>query len=318
MKSLFLKKLLLLCAIMIMLSFLGFGIVLISENAQKAQNEKKESSAMIVTSFDPIYVAALNLVDSIEGVQIQNLTENHTGCLHDYQITTKDKKVLDAADIFLLNGADMEHIFEDVIASYQELTVIDSSEGISLLSSSGQHDHQDMNGHIWMNPEYYRQQLQTISKALQQFDPKHKSQYKANLEFYDQKVQKLQEEMTLLTKKLNGKEIVIFHEAFAYLAQALGLTVIYTLDMDEETSFRAGEVAQVIDKIRLYNVEYLWVEEQFTNSIARSIAEETGAKLVILSTLTNESSKEEIPKEAYLNGMKRNLEKIQIEMKAGE
>ncbi len=303
MKSLFLKKLLLLCAIMIMLSFLGFGIVLISENAQKAQNEKKESSAMIVTSFDPIYVAALNLVDSIEGVQIQNLTENHTGCLHDYQITTKDKKVLDAADIFLLNGADMEHIFEDVIASYQELTVIDSSEGISLLSSSGQHDHQDMNGHIWMNPEYYRQQLQTISKALQQFDPK---------------VQKLQEEMTLLTKKLNGKEIVIFHEAFAYLAQALGLTVIYTLDMDEETSFRAGEVAQVIDKIRLYNVEYLWVEEQFTNSIARSIAEETGAKLVILSTLTNESSKEEIPKEAYLNGMKRNLEKIQIEMKAGE
>ena len=88
--------------------------------------------------------------------------------------------------------------------------------------------------------------------------------------------------------------------------------------MDEETSFRAGEVAQVIDKIRLYNVEYLWVEEQFTNSIARSIAEETGAKLVILSTLTNESSKEEIPKEAYLNGMKRNLEKIQIEMKAGE
>lgn len=303
---------------MILLSFLGVGIVLISENAQRIQNEKKESFVTIVTSFDPIYVAALNLADSIEEVEIQNLTENHTGCLHDYQMTTKDKKVLDAADIFLLNGADMEHVFEDVIASYEELTVIDSSEGISLLSGSGKNDHQDTNGHIWMNPEYYRQQLQTISKALQQFDPKHKSQYKVNLELYDQKVQKLQEEMTLLTKELSEKEIVIFHEAFAYLAQALGLTVIYTLDMDEETSFRAGEVAQVIDEIRLHNVKYLWVEEQFTNSIAKSIAEETGAKLVVLSTLTNESNKEDIPKEAYLNGMKRNLEKIRIEMKAGE
>lgn len=313
MRRLFLRKLLLLCAIMSVLSFAGAGIVWGSKKTQQA----KESVITIVTSFEPMYVAALNLVDGIDGIQVKNLTQNHTGCLHDYQMTTKDRRTLDKADIFLINGAEMEHVFEDVIASYQDLTVIDSSEGISLLPSLTHHDHEHeeegVNGHIWLDIWRYRQQLDNIKKAFEQFDPEHEEQYEENYQSYDREIQQLIEQAETLSSKLNKENVVIFHEGFAYLAQSLGLSVVGILDMDEDTSMSAGELAKVIEEIKVHHVAYLWAEEQFKDSVVTKIAQETGAKILVLSALTSESDKA-----AYRNGMEENFKTIQTEMLSEE
>ena len=47
-------------------------------------------SETIVTSFYPIYVFALNLLDGVEGVTVANMTDSGAGCLHDYQLTSGD------------------------------------------------------------------------------------------------------------------------------------------------------------------------------------------------------------------------------------
>ena len=62
----------------------------------------------VVTSFYPIYLFALNLTQGIDGITIRNLAAPNTGCLHDYQLSTGDMKVLNKADVFLINGAGME------------------------------------------------------------------------------------------------------------------------------------------------------------------------------------------------------------------
>ena len=66
------------------------------------------SAETVVTSFYPIYLFALNLLDGVDGVEVTNLTEPTTGCLHDYQLQTGDMKTLARADAFLINGAGME------------------------------------------------------------------------------------------------------------------------------------------------------------------------------------------------------------------
>ena len=58
----------------------------------------------IVTSFYPIYLDTINLAGGVEGVEVVNLTKPQTGCLHDYQLTTEDMKMLETADIFVVNG----------------------------------------------------------------------------------------------------------------------------------------------------------------------------------------------------------------------
>lgn len=332
MKRLFAKKLLLLLGMMLLFSLAGAGIVWFAGANAAAKETQEESGITIVTSFYPMYVAALNLADGIEGVDVVNLTENQNGCLHDYQLTTKDLRILETADIFIMNGAEMEHVMEETIQGYQDLAVITSSEGISLLTGFGHsHSHETdgefepkgdtqkenkqaeeetVNGHIWMDPERYRQQMRVIAQALEQIDPKHASQYNRNLERYDQELQELCTEVKELSVQLQETELVIFHEAFAYLAEALGLTVIYTLNLDEESALSAGEIAEVVDEIQLHEIQFLWTEEQVQDMAAAAVAGETGANVLVLSALTKEPQMTSSPKHAYLDGMRENLSKI--------
>ena len=91
----------------------------------------------VVTSFYPIYLFALNLTQGIDGITIRNLAAPNTGCLHDYQLSTGDMKVLNKADVFLINGAGMESYLTRVMDTFPKLPVVDASAGITLLTEDG-------------------------------------------------------------------------------------------------------------------------------------------------------------------------------------
>ncbi len=114
---------------MLILSIISFGIV----QAFSKHQPLKQDKVTIVTSFYPMYIIALNLTEHMDNVEVVNLTDNNVGCLHDYQLTTKDMRTLNDADVLILNGGDMELFLEDVVTMYPSLEVIDASEHISLL-----------------------------------------------------------------------------------------------------------------------------------------------------------------------------------------
>lgn len=123
------KKLIFLTSVMLVLSIISFGIV----QAFSKQQPVKQDKVTIVTSFYPMYIIAMNLTEHMDNVEVVNLTDNNVGCLHDYQLTTKDMRTLNDADVLILNGGDMELFLEDVVTMYPSLEVIDASEHISLL-----------------------------------------------------------------------------------------------------------------------------------------------------------------------------------------
>ena len=123
------RKLIFLGSVMLTLSIISFGIVQAFSNKQPMKQEK----VTIVTSFYPMYIIAMNLTEHMDNVEVVNLTDNNVGCLHDYQLTTKDMRTLNDADVLILNGGDMELFLEDVVTMYPSLEVIDASEHISLL-----------------------------------------------------------------------------------------------------------------------------------------------------------------------------------------
>ena len=53
-------------------------------------SEQKDSKFNIVTSFYPMYVATLNITDGVENINVKNLTQQVTGCIHDYVLTTSE------------------------------------------------------------------------------------------------------------------------------------------------------------------------------------------------------------------------------------
>ena len=76
--------------------------------------DEADDMLTVVTSFYPMYIATLNIVDGVNGVRLENLSEPQTGCLHDFQLTPEDMKLLSTADVFVINGGGIESFMSDV------------------------------------------------------------------------------------------------------------------------------------------------------------------------------------------------------------
>ena len=301
--------------------------------------DEADDMLTVVTSFYPIYIATLNIVDGVDGVRLENLSEPQTGCLHDFQLTPEDMKLLSTADIFVINGGGIESFMSDVAKAYPKLDVVEACEDVALLSedeadsdhdhdhdadtesdsdhdhdhdadaesdSDHDHDHGDENAHAWMSVPRYRTMVKTIASHLAQKDEAHAEEYYANAEKYDAKLAKLEKEQDSLKDLTGGQNIIIFHEAYEYVADDFSMNVCYLLDLDEERSVSAGEVKQVIGAIKDDGVSVILAEELYGKSMGDTVSRETDVHMVYIDPL----NRGEYDKDSYLDGMERNIELI--------
>lgn len=96
---------------------------------------EEDDDFVVVTSFYPMYIAAMNVIGETEGVTLKNLSEPQTGCLHDFQLTPADMKLLSTADVFVINGGGIESFMEEIAEQYPDLQIVEACAGIDLLSN---------------------------------------------------------------------------------------------------------------------------------------------------------------------------------------
>ena len=311
-----------------------------SDASDSAKNtDEADDTLTVVTSFYPMYIATLNIVDGVKGVRLENLSEPQTGCLHDFQLTPEDMKLLSTADVFVINGGGIESFMSDVAKAYRKLDVVEACEDVALLSeyeadsdhehdhdadtesdsdhdhdheadaesdSAHDHDHGDENAHAWMSVPRYRTMVKTIASHLAQKDEAHAKEYYANAEKYDAKLAKLEKEQDNLKSLTDGQNIVIFHEAYAYVADDFSMNACYLLDLDEERSVSAGEIKQVISAIKDDGVSVILAEELYGKSMGDTVSRETDVHVVYIDPL----NRGEYDKDSYLDGMEQNIELI--------
>lgn len=313
------------------------GVSNASDNTKNT--DEADDMLTVVTSFYPMYIATLNIVDGVEGVRLENLSEPQTGCLHDFQLTPEDMKLLSTADVFVINGGGIESFMSDVAKAYPKLDVVEACEDVVLLSddesdsdhdhdheadtesdsdhdhdheadaesdSTHDHDHGDENAHAWMSVPRYRTMVQTIASRLAEKDAKHADEYYANAKAYDAKLAVLEEKIDSLKSFTGGQNIIIFHEAYEYVADDFSMNACYLLDLDEERSVSAGEVKQVIGAIKDDGVSVILAEELYGKSMGDTVSRETDVHMVYIDPL----NRGEYDKDSYLDGMERNIELI--------
>lgn len=253
---------------------------------------QEEAGFSVVASFYPMYVLTQNVCAGIEGVSVSSMAEQSVGCLHDYQLQTRDMVTLESASALVICGGGMEQFMDKVFTLREDLPVINASEGIELLPSGEAHDHEHeegddhdgelMNAHVWLDPKLAMVQVQNIADGLAQADPAHARAYQDNAQAYIARLTALDAELAAQLAPLSGSEIITFHEAFAYFAQAYGLVVAGTIEHEagEEPSTR--EIAQTCDLVRELGIAALFVEPQYPQRAAETIARETGAVIYTL------------------------------------
>lgn len=290
--------------------------------------------ALVVTSFYPVYVAAENLLAGVDGVALENLSEPQMGCLHDYVLTPGDMKLLSEADVFVVNGGGIESFLTDVARAYPELRVVDSGSGLTNIQADAMDldsslpdgkdsivDEDEPNAHYWMSVSLYEQQIETMRDGLCGYFSEKASSLKlskndnaknssaliaTNASNYLTALHELQDQQTAIAEKLAGIKVILFHEAYEYVADDYGMEVAYLLDLDEERQVSAGEVADVMRTIGDDGASLILAEEQYGKEMGDLVAEETGVGVIYLDTIVRGENND--TPDAYLKRMQNNID----------
>lgn len=300
--------------LLLVIALLGYGFTRIYS---KPAPQRKEEELTIVTSFYPMYVASSNVAGGISGVTVENLSQPQTGCLHDFQLTPGDMMLMSRADAFVINGGGMEGFLGEVAEEYPNLAVVNAGKGIFSEEEHEEHEehgeheeheeheghHHTENAHVWMSIPHYMEQVEAIRDGLVELDPKHRTLYEDHAKVYLSKIQSLKEEAESLKELASGQPVIILHEAFWYLAEDYGLSVEYVLNLDEEQSVSAGEVAELMGIMKEKNIRIILAEDLYGRDLGDTIEEETGIKVYYLDTLT----RGEGSPDSWLRGMEENI-----------
>lgn len=265
----------------------------------------------IVTSFYPIYLFTLNLTEGLDGVEVRNLAAPGTGCLHDYQLQTGDMKTLAEADAFLINGAGMESYLSLVTAAFPDMPVVDASQGIELMAEDGNtpavgESETEVNAHVWLDVSNAIQMVENLAAGLMDACPARADAIAANRDAYILRLAALDEELREGLAGLPHKDIITFHEAFPYFAKAYGLNVAAVVNREPGDALSPSQLASLVQIVRDLGIPPLFVEPQYEDLAAQTLARETGAEVYMLDPAVT-GPETDIPLTYYEDVMRENM-----------
>ncbi len=260
--------------------------------------KSKKEKGTVVCSFYPVYVLADNLLQGT-GHKAVNMTENLTGCIHDYQMTTRDMRTLEEAELLLVNGGGMESFLDKVEQNYPTLPII-SIAGI----------HNDVeNPHIWMSPDLEMDCVDYLNAELCKVFPNDAELIRKNADDYINRIFEGPYKKKLdIIERLETKDhrigCICFNEAFEVLSDALGFVNIAVFSLDENETPSAGEISEAIEKAKKFEEVVVLIEEELAIN-ADKVVRETGAAVIYIDPLTSGNGAD-----SYINGMNADLDGI--------
>ena len=242
-------------------------------------SEAEHSGIRVTASFYPVYIIAENVVGEVPGIDLRSMAQPQTGCLHDYQLTTADMRSLEDTDLFIVNGGGMESFLDNALELFPELDVIDTSAGVTSLDGHDHghtdHDHGE-NSHYWMYPENAVVQAENICGALSEICPEYADEFRQNTDAFKESVSGIE------TFDGKGISVCVFNEAFEYLHLSYGFDVAAVVEMDENETPSAKELAEIITEINEGGIDLLIAADDASKTVADTVARETGAGVVVL------------------------------------
>ncbi len=276
--------------------------------APALRNAPKEGIHIVVSFYPLEYI-----VSAVGGsfVTVDNILPSG-GEPHDYEPSPRKFADLSKSDLFIYNGGD----FEPWVNKWEKGTfarpkrTLDMVEelgrrGASLIEMGGRVD-----PHIWLDPMLYKQEVEIVRDALIDIDPLHSADYQSN-------AVKLLTELDLLDghfrdalRDCRGKDIIVSHSAFAYLARQYGFNAIAIagISPDEEPSPKA--LANLVSLARAKDIKYVFFETTVSSKLSETIAREINAETLVLNTLESLTTYDVQSGEGYTSIMSKNLNNL--------
>jgi zinc transport system substrate-binding protein len=297
---------------------LSIAIVGCSKQEESKSGKKQGKSLKVVTTFYPMYDFAKNVVgaDGKVDLLIPSGTEPH-----DWEPSPKDIAKIEDADVFVYNSDSMETWVPKVLKSIdtKKVKIVEASKGIQLMEGVAEEEedtHADENHkhppdpHVWLDPVLAQQEVANIKNALVEVDQEHKQDYEKNADAFTAKLKDLDNLFRATLDKATRKEFVTQHAAFGYLAKEYGLTQISIAGLSPDQEPSPAKLAELQKYVKDNNIKIIYFEEVASPKVAKALANETGAKTVVLSPIEGITKEEQAKGIDYIKYMKKNLDAL--------
>ena len=211
---------------------------------------------------------------------------------HTYTPKPSDILAIGEARMLVQIGLGMEVWVDGLIknADNRRLLVITTSKGVPLLKSQDRDDSPDNlpvlgDPHIWLDPENAKLMMRRITEGLLKIDPAHKNEYLKNQAQYFQDLDRTQRRLMEKLKPLQNKKIITHHAAWAYFARRFGFTIRGSIVSQAGTEPSAKHLSGLIRTIKSEKIRVIVSEPQLNPKLPQILAQETGAKVVVLTPI---------------------------------
>lgn len=137
--------------------------------------------------------------------------------------------------------------------------------------------------HYWVSPRCAKEMAVAVRDFLKELNPEESLKYEDNCTTLLAKIDELDKRSQEYFGKFKGKSFMIYHPNLAYLARDYGLKEIAVESEGKEPS--PSDMKELIDLSRQDSISTIFVQREYDTRNARSIAAETGARLVIIDPL---------------------------------
>jgi len=214
-----------------------------------------------------------------------------------YEPTPQDIQAISKANVYYIEGLLAYEITN--LAKIKEinpnLKIVNISDGIEYLplvdqdhltESQRKNPDEIKDPHVWLSPKNLKIQAKNLTKSLIDLMPGNASDLVKNEQLLIEKLSNLDESLKTTLKPLNGKSILVYHPAFGYFCSEYGLTQKHIEIEGREPSI--AEVTKIVEEAKKDNIKVIFIQEQLSQTTARSIAKELGGAVVPLDPLAED------------------------------
>ena len=244
--------------------------------------------------------------------------------IHAWQPRPSDLMKLSSADVFVYIGAQLEPWADDILRSVQNpnLRVIEASEGMTLIGheeegeehdhdTTDEHSHETGDPHIWLDFANDKKIIDRITEVLSRIDPDGEASFEENAGIYKQKLDALDEMYREGLGQCDQKTIVLGgHAAFGYLARRYDLSQISLYGLSPDSKPTPRQLIDVIGFVKEKGIQAIFFEVNISSELARVIAEETGARTLVLNPGASLPMGQDYPSITFVDIMEKNLESL--------
>ena len=228
----------------------------------------------------------------------------------------KEIQAYQKADMIILNGAEFAKWVHRV--SLPDRRVINTAatlknEFITFQHStvhshgqSGEHAHEGLDGHTWVDPVNAKIQAESIRDALITFFPEHAETFGQGFATLANDLNSLDKRLKAYQADYKNQPLLASHPAYNYIARRYGWNV-HNLDLDPEKMPSDEVIRQIKIILTTHPAKHLIWETNPTKAIADRMQKELGLASIQFSPCELLSDKELSAGKTYMTVMRENI-----------